>query len=140
MELIGIMIVVFVLLVLFIANALQKKREAAKNAYEVALSQFRQEPTSPSLRQTALQAGRYYSNLTRNSNGVTVYDEVAIKNDLDAAGAGAYEQLKPSIVTAPNAQKPTVAERLATLDQLQAQGLVSDDEFRDRRVAIIQSI
>ena len=60
----------------------------AKRAYQLALEEVKKNPTSPDARQTALQLGRRYSALTREHNNVTLFDEIALKNDIDAASAG----------------------------------------------------
>lgn len=66
-----------------------KAKEDAWRQYQEYLGHYRRDPTNPTLREYALQAGRSYSNLCRNSKGVTIYDEVALMNDLNAAGAAA---------------------------------------------------
>jgi hypothetical protein len=86
------------------------------------LQRLKAEPNNPERRQEALRLGRAYSNLTRNKKGVTVYDEVALKNDIDAACAGAAR-----------VQNPSIEERLAKLKQLLTAGHISDDEYHRRR-------
>ena len=61
----------------------------AKIAYEKAISQLTKSPNSPNARKTALELGRYYASLNREDKNVTMFDEVALKNDIDAACAGA---------------------------------------------------
>ena len=46
-------------------------------------------PTDPDLKQQALADGRAYSDLTRSQRGVTVYDELAVANDISAPCAAA---------------------------------------------------
>ena len=107
----------------------QKELAAALQAYQACLEQLKGEPNNPELRQRALQLGRVYSNLTRQKKGVTIYDEVALKNDIDAACAGAV-----------SVQSRSVEERLAKLQQLLAAGHVTDDEYRRRRQAILDDV
>ncbi|MFE4697163.1 PH domain-containing protein [Streptomyces sp. NPDC056738] len=45
----------------------------------------------------------------------------------------------PAVVAAP-AAGPDVASRLATLDQLRGQGLISDEEYTQRRTQILDSL
>src|SRR5687768_16428057 len=88
-----------------------KQLEKAQQAYRASLENLKSDPTNAELRQTTLSLGRAYSNFSRNRDGVTVYDEVALKNDIDAACAGAV------IV-----QTRSVEERLEKLRQLFAAG------------------
>jgi hypothetical protein len=81
----------------------------------------------------ALTLGRAYANLTRAHKGVTIYDEMAVMNDLNAATAGAVA----SPVQAPVG---TVEERLAKLDDLRARSIISDVEFAERRQKILDEI
>lgn len=103
--------------------------EAARSSYEAALSTLRTNPSDPMLRSDALSKGRIFSDLSRNSEGVTLYDEVALKNDLDAAAAAASR---------PVVQTPE--ERLRTLDDLRDKGLLTPDEHAVRRAEIIGQI
>lgn len=116
----------------------QRAEQLAKAlaAYKAALAKLKEQPTDASLRQTALETGRIYSGLTRESNAVTLFDEMALKNDLDAAAAGA----PASTATTPATLPTSVAERLRTLGELRAQNLISEDEFNERRERILQEI
>ncbi|HEY0781328.1 MAG TPA: hypothetical protein VGE98_02655, partial [Thermoanaerobaculia bacterium] len=83
-----------------------ERRKRLQHAYETywrCLQELKAEPGSPDLREKALAWGRYYSNLTRDRKGTTVYDEVALKNDLDAACAGAVhvERVSPAATSMP---------------------------------------
>ena len=86
-------ILVIIVLVLWAAWAsaqgFVKRLKAAKAAHEASLLQLRQNPTDPDLKQQTLALGRAYSNITRDQQGVTVFDEVALSNDINAACAGA---------------------------------------------------
>ena len=112
----------------------QKALAEALAAYQAALGALKKKPTDPALREKALAAGRRYSSMTRENKGVTVFDEVALKNDLDAATAGAVS------VAAPAAPAPasSVADRLRSLDELRQQGLITEDEYQARRVKILE--
>lgn len=107
----------------------QKQMRAALQAYQACLARLKAEPNNPELRQQTLQLGRVYSNLTRDKKGVTVYDEVALKNDIDAACAGAV-----------SVQARSVEERLTGLKQLYAAGHVTDDEYQRRRQSILDDV
>jgi len=126
----------FLMIVAVVIQVIRKSQ--AKNDYDYALQQFRSSPTDPKLRQGALQAGRSYSRMTRNAYGVTYFDEVAIKNDIDAIEAAAVKQAPTPVVD--QLGQSTIAERLKTLDELHGQGLITEDEYADRRRAILEEI
>lgn len=82
-----------------------------------------------------MQWGRRYSALARQSGGTTVFDEVALSNDLNAAAAAAA-------VRAPQAQ-PAVAsleERLERLRALEEKGTITADEHRQRRAELLREV
>lgn len=98
--------------------------------YQDSLSALKADPTNADLRQRALSIGRAYSALTRQSN-VTIYDEMAVMNDISAASAG-------SGAAAPN--RETIEARLLRLDDLHAKGLVNDQERNERRQKILDEL
>jgi hypothetical protein len=130
---------IFVILVIAgIAAAIQgaNKLEAAKKAYQKSLSRLRHDPNNAVLRKNALGLGRVYSNLTRNKKGVSLFDEVALKNDIDAACAGAVIMAQSGQHMAAH----SVQERLASLDELRQSGMITDSEYIERRKRILDSI
>ena len=148
-----IIIVVFVIAIawgIFVANVKEKSRVA----YQQCLARLKQDPTNANLRQQTLQLGRNYSALTRNGKGVALFDEVALMNDINAATAGAanivnqqyqqpqyaqpqYQQPQQAVMTAP---QPTIEDRLARLDQLKGQGVITEDEYISKRQQILSEI
>lgn len=84
-------IIPVVLIVLIFVGIGRRGQEVdrARAAYQESLSALKARPSSADLRQRTLDLGRQYSNLTRNRRGVTVYDEMALMNDINAATAGA---------------------------------------------------
>jgi len=114
------------------AKAAQRAKDKARGAYQESLAQLKLDPSNPNLRQETLRLGREYSNLTRDQKGVTVFDEVALSNDINAACAGAAV-LRPA--SAPVAG--SVKERLQKLMSLKEQGLVSDAEYEESRRRIL---
>jgi putative oligomerization/nucleic acid binding protein len=66
---------------------------------------------------------------------VTLYDEVALMNDLDAACAGGV-QARIAAATPP----ASVEERLAKVRALVESGHITDAEYEKRRQEILQSI
>jgi len=122
------------LVVFSIENAETKASEAAarlklaKQSYEDSLRRLKENPTDPDLRQRALANGRVYSNLTRSGVGVTVYDELALSNDISAACAAA------SVATSDVASHDLPEARLARLAALRGKGLLSDEEYQSQRL------
>lgn len=115
-----------------------KAKEAAKQAYLEALSALKSDPHDADNKQRTLALGRAYSNLTRDKKGNTLFDEVALMNDINAACAAAGSNLKPQSVTLTSGN--TIGERLSTLSQLKDRGLIDDSEYEKRRAEILQSI
>lgn len=107
---VGIAILVVVAAIIAAINH-QNALAAALAAYRNCLERLKADPNNPELRQEALQLGRAYSNLTRNKEGITVYDEVALKNDIDAACAGSV-----------NLHNRSLEERLEKLQRLYSTG------------------
>jgi hypothetical protein len=131
-------IALIVLIVVGSRNAAAARAKAlaeAREAYQAALAALKAAPTEATLRQAALDAGRRYSALTRENKGVTVFDEVALKNDLDAASAGAV-----AVQAAPVAAPTDAAARLRRLDELRAEGLLSEAEHAEQRLRILGSM
>lgn len=134
-------VVIAVIFAILVANrrAADARAAALKQAYEAyqkALVDLRANPADPFYRQRALDAGRSYSNLTREGKGVTIYDEVALSNDISAAAAGAVK----AAVAAPSAPAASVQDRLKRLDDLKAAGTITDQEHAARRQKILEEL
>ncbi len=115
----------------------QKALERAKKAYLEALAQLKGSPTNADLKQHTLALGRAYSHLTRDKKGVSLFDEVALMNDINAACAAA------SVVPAKSSERsagPSIEARLRTLTDLKDKGLVAPAEYESRRNEILGSI
>lgn len=126
-----IFLVIVVIVALLAGNAEGKKLLQAKQAYLSSLENLKKEPRNADLRQKTLELGRTYSNLTRDSKGVTMYDEMALMNDIGVACAAATATEVPSIST---------QDRINTLISLREQGIIDEDEFKERKKAILDSI
>jgi hypothetical protein len=158
-------IVILILLVIIIAVAViyyyriqaeYQAIEEARKAYLAYLSKLKQSPTNADIKQHTLALGRYYSNLTRDNKGNTLFDEVAVMNDINAACAAANvtpalnstaamygrNNTHPANVTPGlNSTVPTSVEsRLRTLDDLKNKGLINTAEYDKRRSEIMSSI
>ena len=85
-------IILIVIVAVMIGNSTNKQRakalEDARRAYHDSLAYLKAHPTNAEVRQGTLEYGRRYSNLTRNRRGVTIFDEVALMNDINAACGG----------------------------------------------------
>jgi hypothetical protein len=118
-----------------IRDAAIKRLNQARDAYFDSLRKLKANPTSADLRQTTLQLGRTYSNLTRNQQGVTIYDEVALSNDINAACAGAA-----TLVNTQQPQLQTIESRLQKLAELKSKGLIDEQEYAARRTKILDEV
>jgi hypothetical protein len=77
-----------------------ERLQAAFDTYQSALSRLKSSPTNADLKQETLRNGRTYATLTReqSGSGVTIFDEIALSNDINAATAGAeqrYHRCRP---------------------------------------------
>jgi len=104
----------------------------AKKAYRDALDQLKQSPTDPNCRERALELGRAYADLTRDLKGVTAFDEMALKNDIDAACAGAVE------FAAAHAGKPaSAAAEIRKLTGLLDEGILTPEEWQSAKAQLV---
>ncbi|HXH38775.1 MAG TPA: SHOCT domain-containing protein [Thermoanaerobaculia bacterium] len=121
-------------------NASAKARDAvmkARSIYHASLAQLKATPGSADLRQETLRLGRVYSNLTRNKKGVTVFDEVALMNDINAAAGGAQPNREGLPSGSAHLQ---IEERLRNLAALKSQGLLDEHEYAARREKILDEV
>lgn len=136
MELFWLIVVIVVGLAIYLGIQKANAIEAAKKAYLESLSELKGHPTNADLKQHTLALGRAYSNLTRDKKGNTLFDEVALMNDINAACAAATAHAAgsaPSIAT-------TSEDRLRILSDLKTKGLIDEVEFAKRRSEILSSI
>lgn len=115
------------------SNAAAKRLREAHAAYKDSLARLKKDPSNPDLKQETLALGRAYSNLTRQNKGVTVFDEVALSNDIGAACAAASAHQSSAQMSSPEA-------RLARLADLRQKGLVSDEEYQNQRGKILREL
>jgi len=118
------------------ANRKRKSFLEAHRAYQEHLEQLKDEPTDPALRQETLRLGRLYSNLTRNNQGVTIFDEVALANDINAACAAAASPHRAK----EGSGSQSIEERLEKLVRLRDRGLISMTEWAERRKEILKDV
>lgn len=104
--------------------------------YQESLHSLRQDPSNPDIKQAALAAGRAYAALTREREGfgITVFDEVALSNDIQAACAAGHGPIASS------AGSLTVEERLQRLQTLHLKGLLSAEEYQMKRSELLKAL
>jgi Short C-terminal domain len=132
-----VVVIVVVVIVILVVVANRQALEKAKAAYHASLADLSADPTNTTLHQKTLELGRAYSNLTRNQKGVTLFDEVALMNDINAA-CGAKVSLADS--TSPKRIPEPVEQRLQKLAQLKQSGLIDDQEYSAKRSRILDEI
>jgi len=136
---IGFLIVLGIIIAVLVSESNKKAKalREAREAYYRSLDRLKSDPTNPGQRQGTLRLGRAYSNLTRNKRGVTLFDEVALMNDISAACAGAttvsHEQSRTTNI-------PSIEERLAILSELRSKGLIDQQEYNLRRERILDEV
>jgi hypothetical protein len=115
-----------------LAGQAEKQRTimAAKRAYGESLELLKTSPANPGIRQQTLQIGRGYSNLSRDSKGVAIFDEVALLNDINAVCAATAV----AIGTTP---QRTTSDKLAELKELLTKGLISQSEHSELRSQLL---
>jgi hypothetical protein len=135
---VGFWIIFLIVFALVIWNAISKsqEKEAAKGRYASSLEQLKKQPQIPELRQATLALGRIYSNLLRDKKGNTVFDEVALMNDINAACAGAHTSASMAIATA----VPSMEGRIRQLQELLDKQLIDDSEYATRKQEILRQI
>lgn len=127
-------------------EAAQREAKAlaeARTAYEDSLTILKANPTSVDLRQRTLDLGRVYANLARNKQGASLFTEIGLLNDINAATAGTVappETEQGKLAAGGGGGRPSIEERLATLAELKVQGLISEEEYSAKRRKIIDEI
>ena len=107
--------------------------DRARKAYDNSLETLRHDPNNPELRADTLRLGRAYSNLTRNDKGVTLFDEFALMNDINAAcaratiGEGSTSKLGFSGFSAYSGK--SLSEEIESLGRLLQTGVLTSEEF-----------
>ena len=106
--------------------------------YKTNLEQLTRSPGDTNLRQNALSSGREYARIAREGGKETLFDEVALMNDINAV-AGGYS-VKPKDDKTEIAAERSISERLAELAKVKEQGLISEDEYNAKRSAILDEM
>ena len=133
-------VIIFLVTILLIWRYRKQQREVIETArflYNKALDELRKDPNDTSKREEALTLGRRYADLVREDKRTT-FDEVALMNDLNA--------IQPTAATViVEADKSTEhvedkEQRLNELEHLRADGFITEEEYQERRSAILDEI
>ena len=138
-----VVLVLLALLIRYVARQRQiKEAQAADEEDQEALRLIKRNPTNADYKEHALHLGRAYCNLSRNlkgQGGVTIYDEVALMNDINAACASTQHAVHAQ-APAPVAQQESHESRLRRLNDLYDQKLIDEQAYLRRKQEIINSI
>lgn len=135
---IWVILIAVVVIAVWWAHAQEKAKKESREAYQRSLANLKADPRNADLRQQTLALGRAYSTLMRDKKGQTVFDEVALMNDINAACAGASERTL-DVHVAPQPVNDIEA-RLQKLLSLKERNLIDEDEYSSRRKDILESI
>jgi hypothetical protein len=128
----GIVIVLLAVgLALWQQNQIRKEAEAK---YKKALAMLRNEPDNAELRNAALMLGRDWVNKLGRSS---TYSEVSIMNDLNAIQSSKANTARAII---PEPAKTDIKTRLAQLESLYSEGVITEAEYNKRREAILSEL
>lgn len=136
----GLAIIGFIALRIYVGEQQRKQVAEARAVYDESLRQLRAEPHRADRREYALRVGRAYSALTRRfkgAGGVTIYDEMAIGNDIQAAVGTTATVAAP---IAPAVPTQTVESKLASLKLLLDKGMITQSEYDTRRQKLLDDL
>src|SRR5262245_37000715 len=108
----------------------------ARRAYLESLEKLKRHPHDPDLREATLALGRRYANMTRNMKSGTLFDEMALMNDINAACARAGSR----VTIEADRRTPSLEERLSKLEDLRSKRLISEQEYQSRRQQILSEL
>ncbi|UFH51176.1 hypothetical protein [Pseudomonas sp. KNUC1026] len=135
---IWVIVVAVIAIAIWWANAQERAKKEAREAYQRSLASLKADPRNADLRQQTLALGRAYSNLMRDKKGHSLFDEVALMNDINAACAGAGERTLDARVATPAVND--IEARLQKLLSLKERNLIDESEYTSRRREILESI
>jgi hypothetical protein len=128
-----LIVIIILVLALVIAIAGCNFKAQVRKAYEDALLKLKKDPNNPDLRESALKLGRTYADLARGSDGRSIFDEVALMNDINAACAratiGHNSVAKVEVTNAFAVSGGSVAQEIERLGQLLISGVITGEEF-----------
>lgn len=126
-------VIAIVLFAIGFAIVVQQGKAQVRKAYQESLQKLKHDPNNPDLRELTLKIGRQYADLTRNSDGRSVFDEVALMNDINAACArapfGQNGIVKVEVTNPLAVSGRSVAQEIEKLGQLLIAGVITGEEF-----------
>jgi hypothetical protein len=135
MDTLGILAPIALAIYAYVERQKRLALERARDEYRRSITRLKQEPTNADRKQEALALGRVYSNMTRERKGVTLFDEIALLNDINAACAAA--SVSQHVAAIP---PQSVEERLRVLVQLRDGAMIDETEYDKQRRQILESI
>lgn len=135
-----VVIIFFIGRITFLAIAKTEKIATSKAAYHASLETLTGDPTNPRLRKATMEFGRVYSNIARNNNGVALFDEVALMNDINAACGGITAISNSGNPPTPPDAGLSIQDRLTKLRQLKEHGFISESEYEKKRQQLISEV
>lgn len=127
---------IIIIALIFYRSDLKRKRIVrTQTDYERSLLILKQDPTNADHRQQTLLLGREYARAAREGGKETIFDEMALMNDINAVGGGTVSSSQ-----APDASSADLEERLRVLEDLKSKNLISDEEYEKRRNSILDNI
>ena len=133
-------VIIFLVAVLLIWRYRRQQQEMIENArysYNKALDELREDPNNSKKREEALALGRRYADLVHNDKHTT-FDEVALMNDLNAIQPPASTVIVEADKSTEHVEEKE--QRLNELEQLRADGFITQAEYQERRLAILDEI
>jgi len=116
-----------------------KAREDAAAQYQGALAKLRDAPADEAAMQETLRLGKTYVDLVRFDKNKS-FDEVALMNDLNAVQPASTSLDSIAEATAEPADPDSAVSRLAKLREKRAKGLLTDAEYHEKQLAILDEI
>ncbi len=111
----------------------QAKAEPKKEIYENLLNELRKDPNNGELRGKVLEAGRDYYSTLRHDHLLTIYDEQAITNDVNSACVNVVNNQTVN-------RENTVYEDIKLLSELKDEGIITEDEFNEKKKVLLGKI
>jgi hypothetical protein len=119
-----------------IAIVLHVSTDQARKAYYAELEKLKNDPHNPNLREHVLALGRKYAAALRNTGRQTVFDEVALLNDVNAACARAGQR----VIIEAGPVNLSAEQRLKQLEELRAKNLITEGEYQSRRQEVLKGL
>lgn len=104
-----------------------------KLAYNVCIQFLKDHPNDPNIRQVTLEIGITYSNAIRDGKGVTIFDEMALNNDINAATGhstlGTNDIGKVEVTNSNALSNSSIADEIKKLAELLVDDIITAEEF-----------